>query len=291
MGWEEYLAEAVGEIADKYQARRYKAHLRAQLLERYQSHFAKGATKESAMELAMADMGDAKHVAMRVARPLSHQRGWLWLLSVAQLIVGLSIVAFSLKTESFAALALGRVMALWGVVTTGFQARRGRRFRAGFHLLQLRLRYAHRSLLLRDFWRMVAAGFVTGVLMALVASLPWNVVNANMFHPVVLSTGGSMILSGLAVVVPWTRLRRWVGQSFYLVTMQAWAALGGALGATVVILWNQGFAPPPLFNWQPELLFVGAWVFQFMLLRFVAALTTLRERVLVGWDHDRFTSF
>ena len=290
MGWDEYLAVSVGGIADKYLARRYKAHLRAQLLERYHGYCASGAAGEAAMELAMADLGDPRHVAERVARPLTHQRGWLWLLSVAQLVVGLSIVAFSLKTESFAALALGRGMTLWGVVSTGFHARRGRHFRVQFHLWQLRFRSSHHSLLRRNFWRMAAGGFATGILMALVASLPWNVVNANMFHPVVLSTGGSMVLSGLVVVVPWMRLRRWVGQGFYVVTLQAWAALSGALGATAVILWHQGFAPPPLFNWQPEMLLMGGWVFQFMLLRLVAALTTLRERVLLGWDEDRFTS-
>jgi hypothetical protein len=188
-------------------------------------------------------------------------------------------------------MALGRIMALWGGVSTGFQVRKVRGVRLQFRLLQLRLRSARRGALIRGIERMTAVGFATGVLTALVASLPWNVVTANMFHPVLLSIGSSLVLSTMVVAWPWVWLRRWLGSDFYVVTLQAWAALSGAIGVTALILWHQGFAPPPLFNWQPEMLLAGGWVFNFMIIRLVTVLTTLRKRVLVGFDEHHFPSF
>lgn len=291
MDWEAYLTTAVGSVSDKYQARRYKAHFRAQLLEGHQKFIEKGQSSTEAMVMAMVTLGDPEHLAERVSAPITHQRGWLWLLSLAQLVIGISIVAFSWRTESFAAMALGRIMALWGGVSTGFQAHRTRGIRVHLRMLQWRLGSARWGPKIRDVQKMTAVGFLTGILVALVSSLPWNVVTANMFHPVLLSTGSSLMLSALVVVWPWILVRRWLGPSFYVVTLQAWAALGGSAGATALILWHQGFAPPPLFNWQPEMLLAGGWVFNFMLLRLVTAMITFRERVLVGFDEDHFPSF
>ncbi len=286
MGWEEYLDLAVHGVSDKYQARRYKAHFRAQLLERFEYARGEGLTKEEAMGEAMAWLGDPLQLAARVSGPITEQRGWLWLLSVAQLIVGVSIVAFSLRTESFAALALGRIMALWGVVSTGLQTRRSRPLRLHLKMLRLRFHHAGHPLALREFGRMAIVGFATGIILALVASLPWSVVNANMFHPVFVSTTSSLVLSGVVVSVPWIWLRHWLGPGFYMVVLQAWAALSAAVGATALILWHEAFAPPPLFNWQPEMLAAGGWLFNFALLRFITVLTTLKERVLVGLDEE-----
>ena len=288
MDWEEYLTVAVSRVADKYQARRYKAHFRAQILERYFHEIESGQEPADAMALAMDSLGDPTHLAERVSQPIRHQRGWLWLLSLAQLTAGVFIVAFSLKTESFGALALGRILTLWGAVATGFQARRFKGIHWRFRLWQLRLKTARRSVLMRDLERMTVVGFASGLMVALVASLPWNVVTANMFHPVVLSMGSSLALSGLVVAAPWVWLRRWLGQGFYLVTFQACASLSAAIGATALILWHQGFAPPPMFNWQPEMLAAGGWVFNFMVLRLVTAIVTFRERVVVGLDEERF---
>lgn len=286
MDWEQYLEVAVHSVADKYQARRYKAHFRAQLLERFEQARGDGVPDQQAMTNAMAALGDPMRLAERVAEPIRQQRGWLWLLSVSQLLIGISIVAVSLRTQSFAALGLGRIMALWGVLSTGFQTRRLRPLGIRMQLLQVRLMYARRRFIRRDFWRMAAVGFGTGILLALVASLPWSVVTANMFHPVFLSATSSLLLSGLVAGVPWIRLRRWLGQGFYRVTLQAWAALSAAIGATALILWHEAFAPPPLFNWQPDMLVAGGWVFNFALLRFVAALISFKERVLVGLDEE-----
>jgi hypothetical protein len=43
-----------------------------------------------------------------------------------------------------------------------------------------------------------------------------------------------------------------------------------------------------MFNWQPEMLAAGGWVFNFMVLRLVTAIVTFRERVVVGLDEERF---
>lgn len=291
MMWEDYLNAAVGDVTDKYQARRFKAHIRAQLLERYHAGRTRGLDQERAMLGAMAELGEPAHLAERLLRPIKYQHGWLWLLSFAQLVIGVGIVAFSWKTESFAALALGRIMALWGGVSTGLQTRRSRQVRHHFTLLRIRMNHVRRNFLVRDMGRMATLGFGTGVLLALVSSLPWNVVNANMFHPVFISTTSALVLSGLVVGVPWALTRRWLGTAFYVVTLQAWAALSAALGSTALILWHQGFAPPPLFNWQPEMLILGGWLFNFAVLRMIAVVTAFKDRVLVALDDERSPLF
>ncbi len=289
--WEDYLNQAVQDVIDKYQARRLKAHIRAQLLDKFQDFCHNGMDADRAMTCALEALGDPLHLAERVARPLKYQRGWLWLLAVAQLIVGVAIMAFSLKTESFAALALGRIMALWGVVATGLQTRRSRQIGNHLRLLRVRINHVGRTATFRDFGRMVGVGFGTGLILALVASLPWNLVTANTFHPVFTSTSTALVLSGVVVGVPWALVRRWLGPAFHVVTLQAWAALGAALGATALILWHEGFAPPPLYNWQPEMLIAGGWLFNFALLRLVAVIAALKDRVLVGFDDDRSPLF
>ena len=291
MMWEDYLTLAVRDVADKYQARRLKASMRSELLALHAIYRAEGLNEDEALVRAMDTLGDPEHLSQRMARPMRYQHGWLWLLSVAQLIVGVGIVAVSLKTESFAALALGRIMALWGMVATGLQTRRTRDIGNHLKLLRVRLHHVRRTVKMRDFGRMVWVGFGTGLLLALVASLPWNLVTANMFHPVFLSTSSAFVLSGLTVGVPWGLLRRWVGPGFYVVTLEAWAALSAAIAATALILWHQGFAPPPLFNWPPEMLLAGGWLFNFALLRAVAVLAALKDRVLVGFDEDRSPLF
>lgn len=285
--WEEYLAVAVRDVTDKYQARRIKAHIRAQLLERYQAHRERGYDQDTALRLAVEDLGDPAQLAERVSQPLKYQHGWLWVLAVAQFVVGLAIVAFSLKTESFAALALGRIMTAWGVISAGLETRRARPVRHHLSVLKWRLISSRRTFSARDFGRMAGVGFVTGILMALVSSLPWNVVTANMFHPVFLSISSALVLSGLMVAVPWALLQRWIGPAFYVVTMEAWAALSAAIGATVLILWNQAFAPPPLFNWQPDMLLLGGWLFAFGVIRLIAVAGQFKGRVLVTLLDDQ----
>lgn len=285
--WEDYLDLAVQDVQDKYQARRLKARIRAQILEYYEKFRAEGQASDQALAQALEALGDPLQLGAVLAQPLKQQRGWLWLLSVAQLVLGVGIMVVSFKTESFAALALGRIMALWGMVTTGFQTHKGGQIRSHLQLLRWRVQRAGRSMRLRDVLRMVAVGFASGLLVALVAGLPWNLVTADTFHPVLVSTGGALVLSSVAAAAPWLMMRRRLGAAFYWVTLQAWGALGGALGSTALVLWNQGLAPPPLYNWQPDLLIVGGWIFNFAILRLVAGIATLKDRGWIGMDDDR----
>ncbi|NMP22083.1 hypothetical protein HIJ39_06935 [Sulfobacillus sp. DSM 109850] len=285
--WEDYLNLAVRDVADKYQARRLKARVRAQLLDLYEIYRSQGMESDQALGEAMALLGDPLKLGAALARPIKHQRGWLWLFSVAQLVLGVGIMLASYRTESFAALALGRIMALWGMLATGFQTRKSGQILSHLQLLRWHVRRAGRSVPMADFSRMVAVGFGSGILVALVAGVPWNLVTANTLHPVVVSTGSAILISGVAAAIPWALFRRRLGPAFYWVTLQAWGALGAALGATLLVLWNQGFAPPPLYNWQPELLLVGGWIFNFAVLRLVAALALLKDRVLIGLDDER----
>jgi hypothetical protein len=291
LDWEDYLTAAVSGVEDKYQARRYKAHLRAQLLEHFEQHRRAGLSRQDAMGAAMRAVGDPGQVAERVSAPIKYQRGWLWMLSLAQLTVGVVIVFISLRTQSFSALALGRIMTLWGAVSAGFQARRVRRVGIRLKFFQLRMQFHRRDRWVRDIEKMALVGFFTGILVALVASVPWNIVTTNMFHPVTLAIGSSLLMSGIVVAWPWMRLRHWLGPAFFVVSLQAWAALAASIGSTALILWHEGFAPPPLFNWQPEMLLMGGWVFYFMVLRLVTVLAHLRERALLGLDDDRSPSF
>lgn len=286
--WEDYLNLAVRDVTDKYQARRLKARIRADLLRRCAEAEGEGYTPDDAMQAAMQDLGDPLLLADRLSAPIQYQRSWLWLLSVGQLIVGVGMVAFSLRTESFAALALGRIMALWGMVSTGLQTHRIQpkvyRVQLMTALRARRFRNPSRS---RGVLAMMVIGFFTGLGLALVASMPWNIVNTNMFSPQLLSMAASLILSGLVVAIPWLLLRRYLGVGFYIVTSEAWAALSAGVAATLLITWHEGFTPPPMFNWPPEMIILGGWLFNFAVIRLVAVLTMVKERVVVGFDNDR----
>jgi MFS family permease len=282
--WEEYLRLATADVRDKYQARRLKAKIRSRILTLRQRYIDQGHEPEHAMAMALETLGDPRQLGHEMALPLRQQHGWLWLISFAQLVFGLGLIVVSWKTQTLASLALGRIDALWGIVATGIHTLRIRDVRHHLRVLQKRHHDFHRL----RFWRLLGLSAAAGVLSACVSSLPWNFVTANVFHPVLVSSASALTLALTVSWLPWAIGWRWVGLRMYWVTWQAWAALVAALAYTATVQWNQWFAPPPLFNWSPLLVFAGSWLFYFMALRVLAALRLLRKRVLVGWDDDEF---
>jgi len=285
--WEDYLAQATRPIRDKYQARRIKAEIRHQLLQKRQTYMAQGWDSEQALMQAMRDLGDPEVLGRKLSLPIRQQHGWLWLFSVAQLLVGVGMMIVSLKTEAFADLALGRMMALWGGLATGIQTLRIRDIRHHLVILRWRMHEFH-EMRSRGFFRMMGVGGLVGVALALVTSLPWNFVNANMAHPVLISFSAAFLLAWIVTWVPWVLARRFIGPRLYWVTSQGWAALLASVAYTAMVEWHQAFAPPPLFNWPPAMLLVGSWVFNFLMVRAVAAVTALWSRS--GWGYDESSS-
>lgn len=283
--WEEYLDQATSQIVNKYQARRLQARIRETLLDMREGLMDEGVLPESALALAMERLGDPRQLARQMAIPERHQHGWLWLLSVAQLALGLGLLLVSVKTESFASLALGRILALWGILSTGLYTRRGHGLKDNLRFLRWRI-HAHSGPRLRVWGRVMLVGAIPGVVGAFIVGMPWNMVSTNVFHPVVVSSTLGIMLAVVAVWIPWVLLRRHVGSAFHLVTFQAWASLSATLAYTGLVLWHEGFTPPPLYNWQPELLMVGSWLFSFVALRALSFMTTLKERAFTGLDED-----
>ncbi|MDA8193793.1 MAG: hypothetical protein M0Z53_07340 [Thermaerobacter sp.] len=276
--WETYLDEASSRIVNKYHARRVQAQLRQELLAIRAELVGAGVSAEAAMSLAMQRLGDPAVLAEQVAVSDRQQRGWLFLFSLAELVFGIGIMLVSVRTEFLAAMALGRIVALWGFVSTAIHSVNQNGLRQNLLLLRRRWRLWIGAIAFRDVWRMTATGAVSGVLAALLGALPWSVVNARMFHPVMTTEALSAMLVAAAVWGPWVLVRRRIGPAFFSVTLQAWASFSVTVAYVALISWRAGLVPPPLFNWDPALFVTGSWMFSFVSLRALTFLFAIRER-------------
>lgn len=283
--WEEYLDRATSRIVNKYHRRRVAATLRHQLLEIRAELIAAGVESQRALNLAMQRLGDPDRLAESVAVPDRQQRGWLFLISVAQLVFGIGLLVVSVRTEFFAALALGRVVTLWGIISTAVHTLTQNGLKHNLALLRARWRFWLHTTGWRDFAKMVGAGALGGVLAAFLGSLPWSLVTTNMFHPVMLSEAMFLVLVVLAAWGPWIGFKRRIGQAFFSVTLQAWASLSATASYLALISWHSGLVPPPLFNWDPALFVAGSWMFNFSALRSLTFVLAVKERL--PWaDHQ-----
>lgn len=287
--WEEYLDQSTESIVNKYHARRVQAKIRHQLLSMREELIGQGYPETMAMALAMQKLGDPRRLSERYAVADRRQRGFLWLLSLTQMLFGLTLLAGSIRTESFAALALGRVVTLWGVISTSIHSLNQQGLKKNLTLLRSRWRLMVTQPVFSGWVRMMGIGGISGILAALVGGLPWNFVTTNMMHPVLLSESMSFFFLVLAVWLPWIGLRRLAGTAFWMVPMQAWASLSATVAYTGLLIWHASFVPPPFFNWQPILFMVGSWVFNFAALRALTFIMSVRERV-DPWSDDEFRS-
>lgn len=283
--WEDYLEQATTSISNKYHRRRAQAKIRYQLLSTWTELTQSGMESDSAMIQATIALGDPDILAEKLAAPLRQQRGWLWLVSFAQLTAGVGLLLVSFRTASLADMAMGRVLTLWGFALTGLNSYRHKGLWAN-------LKIALRNWSLSLPWvtwgqkaKMIAVAAVSGILAALLCSLPWQVVPNTVFHPVVVSDFLGVISFAFAAWGPYHVFRRHVSMAFRNITWQIWAALTSTIVYSTLVVWNGQFAPPPFFNWQPELFILGSFGSFFAALRLFAFFLALKERI-EPWNDD-----
>lgn len=285
--WEEYLDQSTSLIVNKYHARRAQAKIRQQLLSLYGQYIEQGMEPRLAQQMAMVELGHPELNAKKFALSDRRQRGWLWLISFAQLLVGLGLIGLSLRTESLATLALGRILSLWGFVATGMHTANQNGLRQNLALLRLRLH--RRGKVPQGLFRMIAVGAISGVAAALLCSLPWNFVTANTIHPVLVSESASVMLSLIAAWGPWLVFRKHLNRGFRSISLQMVAALSATVVYTLLVVWKDGFVPPPLFNWNPEMFLLGSFVYYFALIRGLTFVVGVKQR-FEPWAEEELRS-
>ncbi|MCL4318508.1 MAG: hypothetical protein M1596_01200 [Firmicutes bacterium] len=282
--WEEYLDQSTSLIVNKYHARRAQAKIRQQLLSLYGQYIERGMEPRLAQQMAMVDLGRPELNAQKFALPDRRQRGWLWLISFSQLLIGIGLVGLGWRTESLATLALGRILALWGFVATAMHTANQNGLRQNLALLRLRLH--RRGQVPQGLYRMILVGAISGVAAALLCSLPWNFVTTNTIHPVFVSESSSVMLSLIAAWGPWLVFRKHLVRGFRSVSLQVVAALSGTLVYTLLLVWKDGFVPPPLFNWNSEMFLLGSFVYYFALIRGLTFIVGVKQRIEPWTDEE-----
>ena len=285
--WEEYLRLATIDIANKYHRRRAQAKIRQQMLSIWSELTQDGLNPDVAMAQAADILGDPHVLAAKLAAPLRQQRGWLWLVSFSQLLAGLGLLVVSFRTASLADMAVGRVLTLWGFALTGFNS---------YHYKELwvNLKIALRNWRLSLTWvsweqraRTIAVAVMSGLLSALLCALPWQIIPNTIFHPMAVSDLLGVTSFFIAAWGPYHLFRRYIRMAFRDITWQIWAAMTSTMVYTFLVVWNGRFAPPPFFNWQPEVFILGSFVSFFSALRLYSFLLALKQRI-EPWNDDEF---
>lgn len=287
--WEDYLEQATAMIMNKYHKRRAQAKIRQQLLSVWTEQVGDGGDTFQAMQTAMAALGDPRDMAVKLAEPLRQQKGWLWLVSVAQLLAGLGLLAASFRTDSLADMALGRVLTAWGFFSTSLNSFHHSGLKQNIRLAMRNWRFSLSHMAWAQGIVVMATAAVSGMLAAVLCSLPWAVVPNTVFHPVAVSDSLGLVLFGTAAWAPWWLFRKRLLTTFREITWQIWAALTATAVYTVLLVWNGSFVPPPLFNWQPELFVLGSFVSFFASLRIFAFFLSIKERI-EPWSDDEIRS-
>lgn len=286
--WEEYLDQAVQPIVNKYQARRLKAKIRSRLLLLREQYMVDAIDSQTALLKAMETLGSPEWLAERFAEPECRERGWLWLISIMQLGFGVGIMVVSTSTESLAALALGRVVTLLAVFSTGIHTVNQNGLRKNLWLMRMRWNLS----LSRTTWgtwsRITTIGILSGALAAVLGSVPWMIVTTNMTHPIAMSETLGIVIAVFSMWAPWIIFRNFTGLAFFSVTWQLWASFSATLFYSLLVTWHAGFIPPPLFNWQPVLFMSGTWVFYFASLRVLAFVLGTLQRI-DPWSDDELS--
>ncbi len=282
--WEDYLDQSTSQIVNKYHARRTQAKIRQQLLSIYMECLDRGMSPRVAQQMAMVELGDPIANAEKFALPDRRQRGWLWVISFSQLMLGLGIIGLGLRSESLATLALGRIMALWGFAATGVHTAHQNGLRQNLALLRLRLHSQNR--LPSGLFRIIGVGTLSGIAAAMLCSLPWNFVTTNTIHPVFVSESASLMLSFIAAWGPWLVFRKYLSSGFRSIALQMVAALSATIVYTILLTWKAGFVPPPLFNWSPAMFLLGSFVYYFGLLRGLTVVVGVTHRFELWVDEE-----
>ncbi len=283
--WEEYLERAAEAVPNKYRARRFKARVRAQLLREYDQVLAEGVDASQARTEAMLRLGEPDAVALRLTAPERQQHGWLWSVSVLELMVGLAITMVSMHTEYFAGMALGRMVSVWGMAATLVHSRHPGKVRQALASLRqgARLRWSARSF--RTIWRVAAIGGLSGLLAGLFLIVPWNLITNNVIDPLVVSEGSMMAVAIAVALGPLMVLPSWRSQVLRSVALQVYAGLSASVTYTGLLWWHPGLVPPPFFNWNVPLMAVVGFASYFGCIRFYRFLLAVREPIDT-WNED-----
>ncbi len=275
--WEEYLERAVSAIPNKYRARRLKARLRAQLLDIYHEAVGQGMVHDRASAQAMRRLGTPEAVAVRLTAPERQQHGWLWSISVIELVVGLAIMTVSMHSQYLAGMAFGRLVSLWGVLATALHSRHPSHLLRSLRSLRQRQPWGHYSG--RIVLRAMGVGAVSGALGGLLLIVPWNLINANVIDPVVLSEV-SMVAVAVAVALgPWMVRPAWRNQFLVSVALQVYAGTAAALTYAGLLWWHPGLVPPPFFNWNLPLTAFSGFAAYFGCIRLYRFWVQVREPI------------
>ncbi|AUW95137.1 hypothetical protein [Sulfobacillus sp. hq2] len=287
--WEDYLEQATHLIMNKYHKRRAQAKIRQQLLSIWADQIAQGTDRAQAAVMAMATLGNPEVMAVKLAEPLRQQRGWLWLVSVAQLLAGLGLLVASFRTESLADMAVGRVLTAWGFFSTSLNTFHHSGLRQNIVLAMRNVRFGLSRIAWAQGLVVMATAALSGALAAVLCSLPWVFVPNTVFHPVAVSDSLGLALFAMAAWGPWWLFRKRLVTAFREITWQIWASLTATAVYTILLVWNGQFVPPPFFNWQPELYVLGSFVSFFAALRIFAFFFSLKERI-EPWRDDEIRS-
>ncbi|MCY0880680.1 MAG: hypothetical protein OWS74_01680, partial [Firmicutes bacterium] len=171
---QDYLDRSTRLIINKYRKRHVQAALRSEVMRRYRQIIAQGEQENDALRRAMMEVGTADRLARRVAAPEQQQRIWLWLIALAQLLSGVGLLLWAGRTESLAEMAVGRIVMLWGMVTTGVYSvplyKMREMLRHLPHYLRRRSWWQHGSPM-RAWIKMLGVGAISGFSAAVLCGL------------------------------------------------------------------------------------------------------------------------
>lgn len=264
--WEEYLIRATSGITNKYRARRIQARLRRQILTYREKFLAEGIMGPRALDLALEKMGDPDALAQRLAWEERQQHGWLWMVACLQILLGIGLLVFSSRSEYFAGISLGRLLALGGVAVTGFQRRQIPEIRLWIRLKKPRFH-------LRAITSAVIVGGLSGTGGALLTAAPWEILEGNAYFPVIAV---QLVMLGLALAIIWIPLAMTSTRMVHRLSIQIWAGFAAMASYTGILTGYPGLVPPPFFNWIPALLAIGSFGFYFWAIRLYLFVRSLK---------------
>jgi hypothetical protein len=285
MMWEEYLERAAASIPNKYRARRFKARVRSQLLREYALLVGEGMDRQQALTEATERLGAPEAVMLRLTAPERRQHGWLWTVSVFELLIGLTMMMVSMHSEYFAGMALGRIVTVWGMLATVIHSRHPGKVRQALASFREGARSRWSGVSGPMVLRVAGIGALSGVMGGLFLILPWNLIDSNIIDPVLLSEG-SMVAVAIAVAIgPLMVFAAWRNQLLRSVALQVYAGIAASVTYTGLLWWHPGLVPPPFFNWNVPLMVVVGFASYFGCIRLYHFLLAVKEPIDT-WESD-----
>ncbi|MCL6561604.1 MAG: permease prefix domain 1-containing protein [Firmicutes bacterium] len=247
---ETYLRTAVAAVSNRYRARRLAARLRQSVLEQAEKRRRAGLSPEQAIHAALAELGSPEKAVAALIALESHDRSGARIAGLLQFLGGLIVALLSSRAQYLPGVSLGRLLALGGVLVTGWQVRTAGGLRTAF----AGLRWTGLGPEPRPGWMaLVILGALSGVAAGLSAGLPWLLGALSPWTPWRLEWGLTLVAAAAGAILPW---RVWPHPAHRLwgrPGRQAMVSLTAT--AAAVLLWRAqpSTMPPPCFDWTPWL--------------------------------------